>query len=219
MDQIELISFKLCPFIQRTKIALLELGIEHKVTYIDLQNKPDWFLKISPLGKVPILKVGNDILFESSVINEFVNDIYKGDLLPNDPLIRAKARGWIEYSEVLFFGFVDVFTSKTQEELVENSKHFKAKLQFLENVINPDPFFLGEKFSLVDISFAPIFVRLDFLQNSSKLDIISEFPKISYWSKSLLLKESVRNSSIFDQNPHLKQVFLGMLKKRSSILA
>ena len=67
---IELISFDLCPFVQRSVITLLEKDIPFKRTNIDLANKPDWFLQISPLGKVPVLKIDGNILFESAVINE-----------------------------------------------------------------------------------------------------------------------------------------------------
>jgi len=77
---IELISFKTCPFVQRAAITLGYKKVEHEVTYIDLADPPDWFLDISPLAKVPILKVDGEILFESAVINEYLDDITGGDL-------------------------------------------------------------------------------------------------------------------------------------------
>lgn len=69
LPAIELISFKTCPFVQRSVITLKEKGIDFKTTYIDLAEKPAWFLAISPLGKVPVLKIGDEVLFESAVIN------------------------------------------------------------------------------------------------------------------------------------------------------
>ena len=95
---IELISFKTCPFVQRAAITLGYKEVEHKVTFIDLADPPDWFLKISPLAKVPVLRVDGEILFESAVINEYLDDITGGELQPKDPLARAKNRAWIEFA-------------------------------------------------------------------------------------------------------------------------
>ena len=72
------------------------------IEYIDLANKPDWFLKLSPLGKVPILIVNeNDVLFESAVINEYLDEVVGVKTLSSDPLEKAKERAWIEYSSSL----------------------------------------------------------------------------------------------------------------------
>ena len=70
MAELRLVSHHLCPYVQRAAIALAEKGVPFERINIDLAAKPDWFLKISPLGKVPLLQVGQDVLFESSVICE-----------------------------------------------------------------------------------------------------------------------------------------------------
>ena len=88
--QPELISFKLCPFVQRSVITLKHKGVPFEVKYIDLENKPDWFLRLSPTGKVPVLKVGDTVLFESAVINEYLNDVNPPSMHPADPLDRAR---------------------------------------------------------------------------------------------------------------------------------
>ena len=83
--KLTLISHHLCPYVQRAAIALNEKGVEFERKNIDLNNKPDWFLKLSPLGKVPILVVDDEtVLFESSVIAQYVNEITGGDLLSAD---------------------------------------------------------------------------------------------------------------------------------------
>lgn len=71
MTKPTLISFKLCPYVQRSVINLLEKKVDYEIKYIDLANKPEWFLKISPFRRVPVLVVGEDVLFESAVINEY----------------------------------------------------------------------------------------------------------------------------------------------------
>ena len=92
---LHLISFKTCPFVQRAVITLKHKTIDFDITYIDLADPPDWFLEISPLGKVPVLKVDDEILFESAVINEYLDEITGGELQPKEPLARAKNRAWI----------------------------------------------------------------------------------------------------------------------------
>ena len=99
---LKLISHKLCPYVQRAVIALKEKGVAFERVDIDLANKPDWFLKVSPLGKVPVLTVASDkgevALFESNVICEYIEETQGGAKLhPQDPLQRAQHRAWMEF--------------------------------------------------------------------------------------------------------------------------
>ena len=72
--------------------------VEFEVTYVNLQDKPDWFLKISPHGKVPLLKCGDDILFESNAIAEFLDEMVEPKLHPSDPIERAHNRAWTDFT-------------------------------------------------------------------------------------------------------------------------
>ncbi|MDX1655109.1 MAG: glutathione S-transferase N-terminal domain-containing protein, partial [Candidatus Competibacteraceae bacterium] len=72
MADLQLVSFDLCPFVQRSVIALKEKGAQFEIAYIDLKDPPEWFKKLSPLGKVPLLRVGEEVLFESAAINEYL---------------------------------------------------------------------------------------------------------------------------------------------------
>ncbi len=97
---LKLISHKLCPYVQRAVIALNEKGVAFERVDIDLASKPDWFLKLSPLGKVPVLTVGSAdgevALFESNVICEYIEETQGGARLhPQDPLQRAQHRAWM----------------------------------------------------------------------------------------------------------------------------
>src|SRR3569833_752523 len=96
---LKLISHKLCPYVQRAVIALIEKGVEIERIDIDLADKPDWFLKISPLGKVPVLLVpsaeGEEALFECNVICEYFEVTLPGARLhPDVALARAQHRAW-----------------------------------------------------------------------------------------------------------------------------
>src|ERR1700704_4454206 len=97
----KLISHKLCPYVQRAVIALTEKGVAFERIDIDLSNKPDWFLAISPLGRTPVLQVGEVPIFESAVILEYLEETEPKPLHPADPLIRAEHRGWIEFGSVV----------------------------------------------------------------------------------------------------------------------
>src|ERR1700758_1695749 len=87
---LKLISHKLCPYVQRAGIALTEKGVPFERIDIDLANKPDWFLKISPLGKTPVLVVGENAIFESAVILEYLEETQAHPLHPSDALRRAE---------------------------------------------------------------------------------------------------------------------------------
>jgi glutathione S-transferase len=96
--KLKLISHKLCPYVQRAVIALTEKGVPFERIDIDLANKPDWFLSISPLGKTPVLVVdGDHAIFESAVILEYLEETEAKPLHPSDPLRRAEHRAWIEF--------------------------------------------------------------------------------------------------------------------------
>ena len=101
MTKLTLISHKLCPYVQRAVIALTEKGVPFERIDIDLANKPEWFLKISPLGKTPVLLVGDTPIFESAVILEYLEDTQYPALHPADPLARAEHRAWIEFGSAI----------------------------------------------------------------------------------------------------------------------
>jgi glutathione S-transferase len=109
MPRFELISNHLCPYTQRAVIQLHEKGLDHDRIYIDLAAKPAWLLEVSPLGKVPVLRHGDAILFESQAICEYIEEIAPArPLLPTDPLARAGQRAWMEFASAAtadVFGF------------------------------------------------------------------------------------------------------------------
>ena len=94
----KLVSFKVCPFVQRVAITLQYKGIDYDIEYIDLGSPPEWFLAISPLKKVPLLIVDSTVIFESAVINEYIDEAYQPMLHPEDLLLKAINRSWIEFS-------------------------------------------------------------------------------------------------------------------------
>src|ERR1700749_3737510 len=96
-----MISHRFCPYVQRAVIALREKGVAFERVDIDLANKPDWFLKISPLGKTPVLMVGDAAIFGLAVNLEYLEETEPKPLHPRDPLHRAEHRAWIEFGSAL----------------------------------------------------------------------------------------------------------------------
>lgn len=201
--KLTLISFPTCPYVQRAVIALKEKNVAFDVVYIDLANKPDWFLVISPLGKVPVLKVERDghepaIVFESAVILEYLEETAPGAKLhPEDALERAQHRSWIEFGSQLLGDLWRVSAAKDTAELATARQALVGKLERLESVI-VGPFFAGGRFSLVDTVYAPAFRQLDALETVVSTGVTASLPKVSAWRKALAERPSVRDAAPSD---------------------
>lgn len=208
-----LISFKLCPYVQRSVITLLKKGVEFDITYIDLQNKPDWFLAISPFGRVPVLSLGDEVLFESAVINEYLDEVTPPPLMPGDPLIKAKNRSWIEFGSGLLGTQFQWSMSKDDATFSELAAKLGTDLAKLEPVVKT-PFFNGAAFSLVDAAYAPLFMRLELLNRKGWISL-NEFPKIKAWKEALLKEDSVKKSVVAD----FEELFWASLRERSPFVA
>jgi len=192
---LELISFKLCPFVQRSVITLLYKQVSFKTTFINLAEPPDWFREISPLGKVPLLKVDGEVVFESAVINEFIDEITPDRLMPVDPLVRARHRAWIEMGSSLLGTLFKGLSSKDEAGLEAAKVELAKLLSHVEKILDEQgPYFAGEKLSLVDTAYAPFFQRLRFLEQFYPLAELDSLPKISNWANALLALPAVRDS-------------------------
>ncbi|MEL0082594.1 MAG: glutathione S-transferase family protein, partial [Gammaproteobacteria bacterium] len=140
---------------------LREKQVDFTVRYIDLRNKPDWFLKISPTGKVPLLMVDQQVLFESSAINEYLDERFQPTLHPTDPLQRAQNRAWIEMANQLSaaqFGFTMAGDEGSHRQNLDQSLQLLNRLES-PLVTSGGPYFNGAEFALVDAAFAPFFTR------------------------------------------------------------
>ncbi len=170
IPRLELISHHLCPYVQRAVIVLLEKEIPHDRTYIDLANKPGWFLHVSPLGKVPLLKVDDEILFESAVICEYLDEITPGSLHPADPLQRAKHRACIEFGSSILNTIAGFYNAPSRELFEQKQQELLDKFTWIERNGLGEPYFAGTVFSLVDAVYAPIFRYFDVFETALHLD-------------------------------------------------
>jgi glutathione S-transferase len=211
----QLISFKLCPFVQRSVITLLEKGIDFDITYIDLKDPPQWFLDISPFGKVPVLKVGDTVLFESAVINEYLDEVNPPPLLPTDPLQRAINRMWIEYGSNLNSELYNIIVEKDAEKWAAKVAETKKEFARVEQQLGEGPFFNGEHLSLTDAAYAPPLVRAQLLNQHFGLGLLNDTPKLAAWGARLAQRESVRRSVV----PEFEQLFLDHIQAQGGHLS
>lgn len=201
-----LISHTLCPYVQRAAIVLSEKNVVFGRTYIDLANKPGWFKAASPLGKVPLLKVGDaQYLFESAPIVEFVDETEGQSLHPSNPVKRAKHRAYVEFSSQILNGIGALYNAKDKAGFDMASNALQAKFKHLEGVIDPDgPFFAGPDFSLVDAAFAPVFRYFDVFEDFAELETFDGLAAVTRWRKQLALRPSVQSAVTNDYADLLK---------------
>ena len=216
MTKPKLISFKLCPFVQRAAIVLQYKAIEHDIEYIDLANPPAWFPELSPLKKVPVLVVDGHVIFESAVINEFLDEAYPKRLHPDDIYLRAMNRSWIEFGNECMLNTFQLSVKESEREFIEVRDGLLNKFDQLEKVVHATPFFNGPALSLVDAAYAPMLQRLGFLDElcAGMLDA-KRHPKINHWKDQLLALDAVRKSHV----PELKELYHAQLAKRKGYVA
>src|ERR1700739_4371081 len=136
---LELISHKLCPYVQRAVIALTEKGISFERIDIDLAKKPDWFLKISPLGKTPVLVVGDHAIFESAVILEYLEETAARPLHPSDPLRRAEHRAFIEFGSAVLNDIAGLYSAPDEAAFKAKAAQLEARFSRLEARVGASP--------------------------------------------------------------------------------
>lgn len=218
MTKLTLISFPTCPFVQRAIIALKEKGVDFDLVYVDLANKPDWFLAISPLGKVPLLKVERPgekeaIVFESAVILEYLEETAPGAKLhPADPLERAQHRSWMEYGSTVLGDLWRLSSASNDAELTAAKDALTVKFARLEETLTDGPYFAGANFSYVDAVFAPAFRQIDALETVASTGLFDKFPKLSAWRKALAARPSVKAAAPAD----FVDLYLDRLRKQNA---
>ncbi|MGK0270908.1 MAG: glutathione S-transferase [Cocleimonas sp.] len=196
MSKPKLISFNVCPFVQRSVILLEEKGVDYDIDFIDVYDPPAWFLEISPTGKVPVLQVDDEVLFESTVIGEYIEEVYDPKFHPADPLIKAKNRAWMEYTSSLYGGTFNLMMAKSKGSADKFVKEMRETQKSLDEVKKNRPWFNGDEFSMADIFAAPYFVRAEFFKKNFNIDLLDGNTNLQDWSDRLLARKSVKNSIV-----------------------
>ncbi len=210
-----LVSFDLCPYVQRAAIALAEKGVPFERRDVDLANKPDWFEAISPLGKVPLLQVDDEVLFESAVIVEYLEETQAPRLHPAEPLVRARHRAWMEVGSSILADIWTLETTPDRAAFDAKALSLRDKFRRLEAVLDRGPYFGGEHFSLVDAVFAPAFRYFDVFDRFVDLGTFTDLPKVQAWRRALAARHSVKSAVVVDYEVRLE----AFLRRQESWLA
>jgi glutathione S-transferase len=194
---IHLYSTYYCPYALRTRIVLKEKKLDYRHSEIDLQNKPPDFLEVSPYGKVPVLLDGDARIYESAVINEFLDEKYpEPPLMPSTPEERAYVRVWVDFanSRLMPAGFRAV--RGPEEKRAEALRQFLEHLQTLDREIDGKSWLAGDQFTLADVAYAPVFARLA-LEESVDWGL---FPNLKGWWEGISLRPSYQATGGLDGN-------------------
>lgn len=195
--KLKLISFSRCPYVQRAIIALREKHAEHETVFIDLANKPDWFLAISPRGKVPVLVVDDTPVFESQAICELLDEIGPPPrLMPVDPIERARDRGWFAFAEDILFALYRIQLSTEQAAYEKAGADLGAALRRLETELAGRTWLSGDgrSFGMADVALAPACARIGFLQRIGAYRLPDGLSAVQAWIARIEARESVRGS-------------------------
>jgi glutathione S-transferase len=198
-NDIELFSARVCPYAHRTRLVLAEKGLDFELTEIDFKAKPRRFLEISRYGKVPALVHAGNEIYESAIINEYLEEAFpEPALMPTDPGLRARVRIWIDFCDDHFlddlYGAIRNQDAGKHRELKDKVEgHFRA----LEDAVTRlggtvGPYWLGERVSLLDFAFHPFFERLPAWAHYRGLAIPEDCPRLSQWAAAMAERPSVR---------------------------
>jgi glutathione S-transferase len=214
MPTFKLISSATCPFVQRSAITLEHKHVPYEIEFVDLANKPQWFLELSPTGKVPVLVVRDGereiVLFESAVINEYLDEITEGSLLPRDPLLRARHRAMIEFASSAIADSWRMGVAQSRELAFAEAAALRSKLgRFEAEMVGP--FFTGTELTLVDTAAIPLLLRTMWtVEPAPELAVFEGLPKVQAWYDAALELDAVARSAV----PNVRELYREYLAKR-----
>lgn len=195
-DNIRLYSARVCPFVQRVRLTLLEKGLEFESVDIDLDHIPDWYEQLTPEGKVPLLEHDGDVVWESNIINEYLEDLYpQPALLPEEPGARARTRLWIDYTASHFLPpFYQLLLAQEADRRKEQAAELDAAMGHMEQSLATQrgPYWMGEQLTLADVAIYPFFERLPVLTHYRDYHIPEKCHRLRQWLAAMESRASVQ---------------------------
>lgn len=209
MSNLQLIQAEVCPYAQRSHMCLLEKGLEFERIEIDLHDKPAWFEKVSPYSKVPVLKHGEVRVYESSIVNEYLNEVFPDPpLLPRSAAARAEARTWIDFDNVKFLpAFYGVLLEQDPDQqrqiAARITDHFESFESRALGAAWTGPYWFDDFLSLVDLAVYPHFERLAALESYRGICIPDSCGKLREWLAAMRERPSAK-ATAHDDDYHIK---------------
>ncbi|NEO17826.1 glutathione S-transferase family protein [Moorena sp. SIO3E8] len=183
----KIVSFKICPFVQRVTALLEAKNIDYEIEFISLRDKPQWFLEISPNGQVPVLITDRgQALFESDAIVEYLEEAYPA--LQPDISLEEKAtnRAWSYLAAKNYLVQCGAQRSPNREVLKERSEKLGKAFDRMEKQLGDTPFFGGDNLGMVDIAWLTLLHRAEIIERRSGFDFLGNRPKLKRWQKQLM---------------------------------
>ena len=197
MAKYMLVSFKTCPWVQRSAILLREKNTPFEFRHIEPDNRPDWFLAISPHKKVPVLRVDDSVsLFESNAIVEYLDETIAPRLHPADAVQRAINRAWTDYVPSFASGVTASGYAMDEAGYKKAIADVPVAFDRLEKALTKQgsgPYFNGTAYSLVDAAYAPFLLRYSMLERIRPTGAIDKFPRLKAWSTALIARPSTHS--------------------------
>lgn len=183
----KIVSFKICPFVQRVTALLERKGATYDIEYIDLSNKPDWFLEASPNGQVPILIIDDGrVLFESDAIVEYIDEVVGEPIFSRDPVKKAQERAWSYLASKHYLGQCSTQRSADEATLAERSEKLSTAFAKIRTQLGDDPFIGGERLGMVDLAWTTLLHRTEIIERRSGYDFLSDSPRVKAWRDAIM---------------------------------
>ena len=215
MPNFKLYTSPLSPYGHRVEMCLLEKNISFERIYVDLGNKPDWFIQLSPLGKAPILQIENQVLFDSIAICEYLEETFKEVALhPVDPIQKAINRGWMDFSNGLVSSIFQLASTQNIESFEAKILEIKDKTNHFENNLSTTKFFNGNNISIIDICMLSAIIPLAFIESEFTININDNEGVFFDYCNNLMNIENL--NKIIPEN--YEEIFRSYLTKRNSYL-
>lgn len=184
---LQVISFTICPFVQRLTALLEAKQIPYQVKYISLKDKPDWFLELSPHGQVPVLVTEKGTaLFESEAIVEYIAEVYPNESEALSAEERAKERAWGYLAAKHYLTQCSAQRSGDYDTLISRQAKLNKAFSAIERAKGDLPFFNSEEPGWVDVAWLPLLHRAGIIEQYSGYDFLKEFPKLRQWQQNLI---------------------------------
>jgi glutathione S-transferase len=197
LSDLTLYTAEVCPYAQRSRIVLGEKGIPHEQVEIDLDNKPDWLLDLTPTGRVPVIRHGDFVLWESSIVNEYLDGSFAGPAMrPTDERGCAVMRGEIRHLDSVFLPVLyrmlfeqdEAEQAKLRGEVEEGMRFLETRLEAIQA---DGPYWLGANMSLADAAFFPFFERVPVFEHYRGLAIPNGCTRLRRWLEAVSERPAV----------------------------
>ena len=183
----KIVSFKICPFVQRVAALLEAKSLPYEIEFISLQDKPQWFLDVSPNGQVPVLITdGGQALFESDAIAEYLEEAYPALQPGLSPEDRAINRAWAYLATKNYLVQCSAQRSADETTLSERAAKLDTAFDRIEAKLGDTPFFGGNEIGMVDIAWLVLLHRAAIIEKQTGYDFIGDRPKLKSWQTHLM---------------------------------